>query len=374
MRLLVTTAAVLLLAGGARAAGPLDGIYRPVGGGAVVVVQNGEIEAATLGETPVKFALDEARKHIDLDGFGVGIYETAGTPDGPELRIAVARGADRPTDFADATDRTVLRLQKAGFATKVWTIAITLVDPRNLSHPEKFQKALTQPGVYWAALVAVALIIFTETGLLVGFLLPGDSLLVVVGVAAFLSQGDWNLPLFLAVLCAAAIVGDTVGYMIGWKTGPAIFNRPSSRFFKQEYLQRARAFYEKHGGKTIVIARFIPIVRTFVPVVAGAARMDYRTFLFYNVFGGIGWIVSMILFGFYLIPLTDPPMQRLLGNPNFTWAKHIDKVVVVVVLLSVAPIVWKAAKHWLSGEKPTAAVVEAVTGVEPPAEAPKPVA
>jgi membrane-associated protein len=254
------------------------------------------------------------------------------------------------------------------FFSQVWTIVITLIDPRNLSNPEAFKAALNQTGVQWAALVAVTLIVFTETGLLVGFLLPGDSLLVVLGIVAQLS--GWNLLPFFACLCAAAIIGDTVGYWIGYSAGPAIFNRPSSRFFKQEYLQRAKAFYEKHGGKTIVFARFVPIVRTFVPVVAGAARMEYRTFLFYNVFGGIGWIVSMILFGYYLIPLLDPPMQSLLGNKDFTWAKHIDKVVVVVIFVSVVPILWKAAKHWLEGRKAQSAVV----AVDPPAAPTEPVA
>jgi len=236
------------------------------------------------------------------------------------------------------------------FFSQVWKIIITLVDPRNLTNPEAFKTALNQPGVYWAALVAVSLIVFTETGLLVGFLLPGDSLLVVLGIVAQLS--GWDLWPFLICLSIAAVVGDTVGYWIGYKAGPAIFNRPSSRFFKQEYLQRAKAFYEKHGGKTIIIARFMPIVRTFVPVVAGAAKMEYRTFLFYNVFGGIAWIVSMLLFGYYLIPIADPPMQSLLGKPDFTWAKHIDKVVVVVVILSVLPMVWKVVKHWIDKRKP----------------------
>jgi membrane-associated protein len=235
------------------------------------------------------------------------------------------------------------------FFTQVWTIIVTLIDPRNLSHPELFQKALNQPGVYWAALVAVTVIVFTETGLLIGFLLPGDSLLVVLGIVAQLS--GWNLWPFLGCLCAAAVIGDTVGYWIGYKAGPAIFNRPSSRFFKQEYLQRARAFYEKHGGKTIIFARFVPIVRTFVPVVAGAAKMEYRTFLFYNVFGGIGWIISMILFGYYLIPIADPWTRSLLGDPNFTWAKHIDKIAAFVILVSVLPIMWKAGKHWLEKRK-----------------------
>ena len=126
------------------------------------------------------------------------------------------------------------------FFTQVWTIIVTLVDPRNLSHPELFQKALNQPGVFWAALVAVNIIVFTETGLLIGFLLPGDSLLVVLGIVAQLS--GWNLLPFMVTLCASAIVGDTVGYWIGTRAGPAIFSRPSSRFFKQAYLLRAKAF------------------------------------------------------------------------------------------------------------------------------------
>lgn len=253
------------------------------------------------------------------------------------------------------------------FFSQVWNIVTTLIDPRNLSHPEKFRAALELPGVYWAALVAVALIVFTETGLFIGFLLPGDSLLVVLGIVAQI--GGWDLWPFLLGLSLAAVVGDTVGYWIGWKAGPAIFNRPSSRFFKQEYLQRAKAFYEKHGGKTIVIARFIPIVRTFVPVVAGAARMEFRTFLSYNVFGGIGWIFSMILFGYYLIPIADPPMQKLLGKPDFTWAKQIDKVVIVVVILSVLPMVWKGFKAWRDGRKASEAATAAVTAVPP--ETPK---
>ncbi|MFO0850067.1 MAG: VTT domain-containing protein [Gemmataceae bacterium] len=245
----------------------------------------------------------------------------------------------------------------ADFLAQVWQIVTTVADPRNLTNPDAFKAALNQPGVFWAALVAVTLIVFTETGLLIGFLLPGDSLLVVLGVVARMS--DWNLPLLIGPLCLAAIVGDTVGYGIGAKAGPAIFNRPSSRFFKREYLLRAKAYYEKHGGKTIVIARFMPIVRTFVPVVAGAARMEYRTFLFYNVIGGIGWIVSMVLLGYYLLPVLDPMAQQLLGNPQFTIAKHLDKVVVLVVAASVAPMVWKAVAEWRAGRSGAAAVVAA---------------
>jgi membrane-associated protein len=225
------------------------------------------------------------------------------------------------------------------FFAQVANIVVTIIDPRNLTNPDAFKAALNQPGVFYAALCAVTLIVFTETGLLIGFLLPGDSLLVVLGVVAQLS--DWPLWPFLGCLCVAAVVGDTVGYWIGYRTGPALFNRPSSRLFKQEYLQKAREFYERHGGKTVIFARFVPIVRTFVPVVAGAARMEYRTFLSYNVIGGVAWIVSMLLFGYYLIPVADPMFQRLLGKPDFTWAKHIDKLAAMVIVASVLPIVWK---------------------------------
>jgi len=235
------------------------------------------------------------------------------------------------------------------FFEQVTTIIGTLIDPRNLSNPEAFKAALNQPGVFWAALCAVTIIVFTETGLLIGFLLPGDSLLVVLGVVAQLS--DWPLLPFMGCLCVAAVVGDTVGYWIGSSTGPALFNRPSSRFFKQAYLQKAREFYEKHGGKTVIFARFVPIVRTFVPVVAGAAKMQYRTFLFYNVIGGVAWIVSMLLFGYYLIPVADPLFQRLLDKPDFTWAKHIDKLAALVIVASVAPIVWKWWSHRMAARK-----------------------
>ena len=257
------------------------------------------------------------------------------------------------------------------FFTQAWQIIVTLIDPRNLSNPEQFKAALNQPGVFWAALFAVNVIVFTETGLLVGFLLPGDSLLVVLGIVAQLS--GWPLWPFLLSLCVAAIVGDTVGYGIGSRAGPALFNRPSSRFFKQEYLQRARAFYERHGGKTIVIARFIPIIRTFVPVVAGAAKMEYRTFLFYNVFGGIGWVLSMILFGYYLIPVADPMFQKVFGE-HFTWAKHIDKLAIAVVLVSVLPLLWKGYKHWRAGRTPTEAAALTAGGVDAPSPGTPPAA
>ncbi len=233
------------------------------------------------------------------------------------------------------------------FFQQVGEIIAEVADPRNLTNPDKFKAALNQPGVFWAAFAAVNLIVFTETGLLVGFLLPGDSLLVVLGLVARLS--DWNLPLLIGSLSVAAVVGDTVGYWIGAKAGPAIFRRPDGRFFKQAYLADARAFFARHGGKTVIYARFVPFVRTFAPVVAGAARMEYRTFLFYNVIGGVLWVAGMLTFGYFLIPVLDPVFQRLLGKPDFTWAKNIDILAAGVIAVSVGPIVWGAVRKWRAG-------------------------
>ncbi len=241
------------------------------------------------------------------------------------------------------------------FLRQVWTIVTTVADPRNLSHPEKFEAAFNQPGVFWAVFAAVTTIVFTETGLLVGFLLPGDSMLVVLGLVAQISQ--WDVGLLLVSLCLAAVVGDTVGYWIGAKAGPALFNRPDGRVFKQAYVQKAHDFYERHGGKTIVFARFVPIVRTFVPVVAGAAKMEYKTFLFFNVIGGVGWILSMFAFGYFLIPVADPLFQKLLGKPDFTWKKNIDILAAFVIAVSVLPIVYKAATGWLAARKANAVPV-----------------
>jgi membrane-associated protein len=236
------------------------------------------------------------------------------------------------------------------FLRQFWDIVVTLIDPRNLSDPEKFKDALNQPGVFWAAFAAVCAIVFTETGLLIGFLLPGDSLLVVLGVVARIA--NWDLVLLMVALSIAAILGDTVGYGIGAKAGPALFKRPDSRFFKQEYLQKAREFFERHGGKSIIFARFVPIVRTFVPVVAGAAKMNYRRFLFFNVFGGIGWVVSMLAFGYFIIDLADDLTRKILGRPDFTWAKNIDILAATVILVSIAPLLWKGWREWRKSRNP----------------------
>ena len=179
--------------------------------------------------------------------------------------------------------------------------------------------------VQWAGYFGLTAIIFTETGLFVGFFLPGDSLLVTAGLLA--SQPDFRLNVYAmgALFSIAAILGDTVGYSVGRASGPRIFTREDSLFFSKKHLYRAHAFYERHGGKTIVIARFMPIVRTFAPIVAGVAEMRYRTFLAYNVIGGVLWVWSMLFTGYFLgryIPGID---------------RHIESVILIVIFLSILP-------------------------------------
>jgi membrane-associated protein len=175
-------------------------------------------------------------------------------------------------------------------------------------------------GVGYAGLVAI---VFVETGLLVGFFLPGDSLLVTAGLLA--SQGFLNVWVLGVLLSVAAVAGDAVGYSIGRATGPRIFTREDSRFFNRKHLVAAANFYEKHGGKTIVIARFVPIVRTFAPVIAGVAQMTYRRFATYNIIGGLLWVWSMLFTGYSL------------GRYVPGIRDHVEKVIVVVILLSILP-------------------------------------
>jgi membrane-associated protein len=166
-------------------------------------------------------------------------------------------------------------------------------------------------------------VVFAETGLAAGFFLPGDSLLFVSGL--FAADGKFNLFILLFTVFAAAVIGDAVGYLTGAKMGPHLFKRPKSLLFKPSHLQKAHAFYEKYGGKTIIIARFVPIVRTFAPIVAGAAQMPYRTFVVYNVIGGFLWVFTMILGGYFL------------GRAFPFLREHLEIVVIVIVLLSIIP-------------------------------------
>jgi membrane-associated protein len=191
-------------------------------------------------------------------------------------------------------------------------------------------------------------IVFAETGLAAGFFLPGDSLLVVAGL--FAANGKLSLAILLSTLVVAAIVGDTVGYYTGAKIGPRIFSKKESFFFKPGHLQKAHSFYEKYGGKTIVIARFVPFVRTFAPIVAGAAKMPYRDFIFFNVLGGFLWVFSMILSGYFLGSL----LKSKLG---INLDEHIEWVVIVVVTLSLIPPVIE----YLKSRREKARAARAVT-------------
>ncbi|MCE9530120.1 MAG: VTT domain-containing protein [Planctomycetes bacterium] len=218
----------------------------------------------------------------------------------------------------------------------------------NLFNSQALMATLGKPEIMLAAFVALNIIIFTETGLLIGFFLPGDSLLVTAGIVAYGS--NWPLYWLIPTLCLSAVIGDSVGYLIGWKTGPKLFHKEKSFFFRKDYLLLAQDFYEKHGGKTIILARFMPIIRTFAPVVAGIGKMNYRRFLFFNIFGGIGWVVSMIMLGYCLTPFLDPLLKPIFGE-EFKVQKHIEKVIILVVFISIAPGLYAGGKAWLQKRK-----------------------
>jgi membrane-associated protein len=187
-----------------------------------------------------------------------------------------------------------------------------------------------------AGYAGITAIIFIETGLLFPFL-PGDSLLVTAGLVAAAHDPMVNLNVWtLGILCSvAAIVGDQVAYVIGRRGGEALFSRPDSRWFKQSHLRAAHEFYEKHGGKAIILARFMPFARTFAPVVAGAAKMHYPTFVFYNIIGGLAWIWSMLLIGYYVV-------KSVPGLEN-----HVEKLIIGIIFVSILPGIigwWKARR------------------------------
>jgi membrane-associated protein len=197
--------------------------------------------------------------------------------------------------------------------------------------------------------IGLILIIFAETGLLIGFFLPGDSLLFTAGLLA--NEGKMNLAVILVGCFAAAVIGDQVGFSIGQKAGPRIFKRPDSRLFKQEYIARTEEFFERHGPKTIVIARFVPIVRTFAPVLAGVGSMSRRTFVTYNVVGAFIWAVGVTLAGFFL--------ADAIGDDIDT---YLLPIIAAIILLSLVPpfIEWrKAKKHPTSTNRVTTAEAEA---------------
>jgi membrane-associated protein len=183
-------------------------------------------------------------------------------------------------------------------------------------------------GVWIYALLF--LIVFCETGLVVTPFLPGDSLLFVAGTLA--AAGAMDVHLVVLLLIAAAILGDTVNYWIGKAVGPRVFHEENARFFRKEYLERTHRFYERHGGKTIIIARFVPIIRTFAPFVAGIGTMDYGRFLFYNVTGAILWVTSLTYAGYYF--------------GNLPWVKaNLTLVILGIILLSISPGIFEYLRH-----------------------------
>ena len=204
----------------------------------------------------------------------------------------------------------------------------------NLFHQIYDVESLVRVG----GLVGLTAIVFIETGLLIGFFLPGDSLLVTAGL--FAARGDLDLFSLNLTLSLAAIIGDTVGYNIGARAGPKIFTRDNSLFFNRKHLITTKEFYDRHGGFTIVIARFVPIIRTFAPVVAGVGAMQYRRFLSYNVFGGIGWVAATTCGGYFL--------GQMIPNIH----EHIHVVIAVVIAVSLLPAVIKFAQERFKARSP----------------------
>jgi membrane-associated protein len=218
---------------------------------------------------------------------------------------------------------------------------ITLLDAFHWSQ-------LLQPQYYIenGGLWLLLFVVFAETGLFFGFFLPGDSLLFVAGIYSaplaaqiFASDNEWlNLFIIFSFISVAGILGNYVGYQIGNKVGPAMYDWKENLFFKKKYLAQAQAFYEKHGGRAIVIARFIPIVRTFAPIVAGIVKMDKAKFTYFNVVGCLAWVASMLCAGHFL-------QSYILNQFQFDLKKHLEVIVIVIVFVTTAPVIFQVIKH-----------------------------
>jgi len=218
---------------------------------------------------------------------------------------------------------------------------ITLLDAFHWSQ-------LLQPQYYIenGGLWLLLFVVFAETGLFFGFFLPGDSLLFVAGIYSaplaaqiFASDNEWlNLFIIFSFISVAGILGNYVGYQIGNKVGPAMYDWKENLFFKKKYLAQAQAFYEKHGGRAIVIARFIPIVRTFAPIVAGIVKMDKAKFTYFNVVGCLAWVASMLCAGHFL-------QSYILNQFQFDLKKHLEIIVLVIVFVTTAPVIFQVLKH-----------------------------
>ncbi len=198
---------------------------------------------------------------------------------------------------------------------------------RTLTDPERLIRLLTTVLTGWLGYALLCGVIFAETGLLTGFFLPGDSLLFTVGVVA--GAGKLNLLLVNLSLMAAVLIGDTLGYFLGRRSGEVIFRRPDTRFFKKAYVLRTQAFYSKYGGRTMIYAKFVPIVRTFAPFMAGVGKMNYFRFLSYDVAGAVGWVASLTVLGYYL---GSVPLVR----------RHFEKAIILIIFVSVVPLLVEA--------------------------------
>jgi membrane-associated protein len=207
---------------------------------------------------------------------------------------------------------------------------------RSLTNPERLIELLTTLLAGGLGYSVLAGVVFAETGLLLGFFLPGDSLLFTVGVVS--GAGQLNIVLINAALMAAALIGDSTGFFLGRQSGPRIFTRRDSLLFKQEYVTRTQEFYERYGGKTIVLARFVPVIRTFAPFMAGVSRMPYPRFLSFSIFGSIGWVFLMTTLGYTL------------GSVPFV-RRHFDQAVLLIIFVSLLPTINEAWKHWRTRRK-----------------------
>ncbi len=217
------------------------------------------------------------------------------------------------------------------FFHSCWNELVWLIDLRKPDNLKAFVETYREQ--WWICYAILTAIIFSETGLLIGFFLPGDSLLFAAGFLA--SQGVFDIALLNLCLGAAAILGDALNYYVGLKMSDTVFEKGRLRFVKHSHLLAAKAFYERHGGLAIVLARFVPLVRTFTPFVAGIARMSYRRFVLFNILGGIGWVALMTLAGYFLgrIPWVS-------GN--------FEPVVIGIVVLSVLPVVIGVGRGFLA--------------------------
>jgi membrane-associated protein len=212
---------------------------------------------------------------------------------------------------------------------------------RSLTNPERLIQLLSTLLAGWWGYTALSGVVFAETGLLLGFFLPGDSLLFTVGVVS--GAGRLDIVWINAALMAAALVGDTTGFFLGRHTGPRIFTRPDSLLFKHEYVVRTKQFYDRYGGKTIIMARFVPVIRTFAPFMAGVSGMRYPRFLSFSVFGSLGWVFSITMLGYTL------------GGVTFV-RRHFDQVVLLIIFISLLPTINEAWKVWRGRSKQTVRV------------------